>query len=186
MSWAGQINSSSGPVPPSVPTSFVTDSGTAVPAANVLNVVTPGGGTQGIKTSASGNTVTVTVTPQQVVGSITTVGATTGTVITLPLGSTPGVYAFDITVSGFVKSGIGSPLGIGYCALGCARTDGASATVIRSLVIDQFEETPALSTSMITMTASGNNILINVLGVSDGAGGFTIDWSGFMGYSFAS
>ena len=50
-------NLASGPVPPSVPITFQTDSGSAQAAANVLNVF----GGNGATTSGSGNTVTVTV-----------------------------------------------------------------------------------------------------------------------------
>ncbi len=52
--WQGVT---AGSLPPEVPLSFVTDSGTATPAAHILNVL---GGT-GATTSGSGNTVTVTV-----------------------------------------------------------------------------------------------------------------------------
>ena len=48
---------SSGPIPPNIPTQFTTDSGIAVPAANNLNVF---GGT-GATTSGSGSTITITV-----------------------------------------------------------------------------------------------------------------------------
>ena len=50
-------NLASGPVPPAVATSYVTDNGTAVPALNILNVI---GGTGAI-TSGAGNTITITV-----------------------------------------------------------------------------------------------------------------------------
>lgn len=48
-------NLASGPIPPSVPTSFFTDSGTAVPALNILNVL----GGVGVNTSGLGNTITI-------------------------------------------------------------------------------------------------------------------------------
>jgi len=57
MSQAGIISTTSGPVPPSVPTQFTTDSGTAIPAANNLNVF----GGVGATTSGSGSTITITV-----------------------------------------------------------------------------------------------------------------------------
>lgn len=52
------VSTSSGPVPPTVATSYQTNSGVAVPAANILNVL----GSSGVATSGAGNTVTITLT----------------------------------------------------------------------------------------------------------------------------
>jgi hypothetical protein len=46
-----------GSLPPVVATSYVTDSGIAIPAANILNVI----GGDGIQTSGAGNTLTINV-----------------------------------------------------------------------------------------------------------------------------
>lgn len=56
MSQSGIVSSKSAPSPPSVATSYVEDSGTAVPALNVLKVK---GDSNIISTSGSGNTITI-------------------------------------------------------------------------------------------------------------------------------
>lgn len=53
-------NLAAGPVPPAVATSYVTDSGTAIPALNILNVL----GGIGAETTGSGNTITINVTTE--------------------------------------------------------------------------------------------------------------------------
>ncbi len=178
----------SGSLPPSVPTSFVTDSGTATPAANVINIITPGSGTQGVMTSGSGSTITITVNPKEVSGSVTTTGATTAALITFPLGATPGVYTFDITIAGYAISGIGSPLGCGFTIVGSVRTTGSASVLITGQQVDHFEETGLDGVGAVTATlsVSGNNAVINVTGKSDGAAGFVIGWTGFLIYTFAS
>ena len=99
MSQAGLLNTSSSPVPPTVATSYVTNSGTAVPAANILNVL----GTNAISTSGAGNTVTITA-------ATATAGVNAGS-------ATLGVASFDSAkfsvASGFVTTsgtGIGSTI----------------------------------------------------------------------------
>lgn len=173
------IDSVSSPLPPAVPTSFVTDSGTATPAANVLNVVTPGGGTQGVATSASGNTITITVTDNSVSGTTTTVGAVTGNVITFALGAVAGVYTWDCKIAGFTTAG--GTLGAGYTIVGAVRTDGATATLLPNQAVDSFEE-GALSAGNGMLTVSGNNVIFQVTGTA----GYTIDWKGVAEYVFRS
>lgn len=56
MSQAGSLNETS-TIPPDVPTEFVTNSGTATPAANIIEIL----GAGSITTTGSGNIVTISI-----------------------------------------------------------------------------------------------------------------------------
>jgi len=173
-------NLSSGPVPPSVPTSFVTDSGTAVPAANVLNDLgntSTSNNNNGITTTGSGNTVTTLLT-NRIGATTTTVNATLTTIATFSLGAIPGVFSFEGRFSGFIPA---SGRGGTYFFEGSARTDGATATEIGSDVDVVFEDV-AMAASDVFFTTSGNNVLLQVQGIL----GATINWRVLSDYTFVS
>ena len=71
MSQAGELNSANNIVPGDVATTYVTNSGSAVPAGNILNVV----GSNGITTAGSGNTVTISGS-----GEIAVINGDTGSI----------------------------------------------------------------------------------------------------------
>lgn len=174
MSQAGIINTSSGPVPPAVPTSFVTDvNSPAIPAANILNEI--GGDTtvnndNGIQTdgSSGSNTLTIQLT-NRLQGTGTTVGAVTADLVTFALGATPATYVIEANFAAFEPT---TPAGAGYSLFGTVRTTGAAASLVGTPDKINNENT-ALIPSTADIVASGNNAILRVTGTA----GLTVDWS---------
>lgn len=108
------------------------------------------------------------VTPNPPPYTATTVGAVTANIITIPLSTTPGTNQFVATVKGFEST---TPASAGYSIYGTFRTDGATATLVGNE--DIFAEDAALVAADAYFTASGNNAIVQVLGVA----GKTISWS---------
>lgn len=176
MSQAGIISTSGGPAPPAVATSYVTDSGTAVPAANILDVF---GGTStannpnGIATSGATNIETISLT-NRIRGTGTIVGAVTGDLITFNLGASPAVYRFTYDVTG---RDTGNGNGVGYSLWASLRTDGATATLIQN-PFDDADEDASLILANIDVIASGNNMILRATGVA----GRTISYVALANY----
>lgn len=101
-------------------------------------------------------------------GADTTVGAVTADLITIPLGITPGTFQFEARVKAFEA---GTPAGAGYNLYATFRTDGATATLIGQQPV--FNEDAALTAADAYFVASGNNAILQVLGVAL----LTIDWA---------
>lgn len=159
-------NLASGPVPPAVPTSFVTDiNSPAIPIANVLNV--PGASVttnnnNGIETdgSSGSNTLTVQLT-NRITGSVTTNDATPTTIASFSLGATPSVFVFDIQVASYNVTDVN---GDGYFISGSARTDGATATLCGTP--DKIVNEEVVDTADANMVVSGNSVIIQATGIA--------------------
>lgn len=163
-----------GNLPPSVPTSFVTDDGAAVPAGNVLNVL---GGTSnidnpnGIETQAdpdTGNNLQFVLT-NRLTGTGSSANAAVTDLITFPLQGTAGVYRFEFKIAGR-DTGTGD--GVGYTMFASARTTGTAATVIATPFLDNDEDASLIMGS-VDFVASGNDVIVQVTGVT----GQTISYS---------
>ena len=178
--------SSSGDLPGNVPTSFVTDSGTAIPAAQILNVNGAGlpnpavidDNDNGIETYANpdlSNNLAIFLTNRKV-GTGQTVGAVTDDLFTQNLGGTPGVYNFQCYASAFEST---TPAGAGFTVFGAVRTDGASATIIVTddVITDAEAALPDVDVDIVT---SGNDIIFRATGQA----GLTIDWKVLAQYIF--
>lgn len=158
--------SSSGSLPPSVPTSFITDvRSPAIPIANILNDI--GGSTSvnnvnGIQTDGGNgsNTLTTQLT-NRITGSVTTNNSTPVTISTFSLGTTPAVFVFDIQISSFNVTDIN---GDGYFISGSARTDGTTAVLCGTP--DKIINEEVVDTADANMIVSGNNVIIQATGIT--------------------
>jgi len=134
-----------------VPTSFVTDAGTATPALNILNVL----GGNNIGTVGAGNSVTVNVTGTTAscvqvgngTGSLTSIGA--GTTGELLIGATGGDPAFGSLAYGsfsFANIAVANPV-----TLSIANTD----TTASSTAALQISVPPLGADGMVTWEVQG-------------------------------
>lgn len=183
MSQSGIINTSSGPVPPAVATSYTTDNGTAVPALNILDVrgidVTDNNnnGVQvegGAAETGAANRVQVQIT-NRVQGTGTTVGAVTADVVTFTP-TTVGTYAFEVRVAAYNTTSL---LGAGYSVFGSARYDGVNSNLCGTADVIDNEE-GAMSSCDADFVVSGASMILRVTGYA----AQTINWNAVGLYTF--
>jgi len=195
MSQAFKPLTSSGPIPPIIPTSFETDDGTAIPSANILEVfaydseennlngiTTKGGNAAGNPPgTADSNEVGIYLTNRITGTAQTTDNSTDVNLILFNLntaqgGATPGTYLFSIRI---VTYDVTKSLGAASDFNICIRTTGAAPTVLNTG--NQFiTEEGALEDSRVEYGTSGNNLRVSVRGIDSDV----INWSAVVEYIF--
>lgn len=173
-------NLASGPVPPTVATTYVTDvNSPAIPAANILNVI---GGlsivntASGVRTdgSSGSNTLTVQITNLQN-DSLTTADATPTLLSTFTMPAVAAVQSYEYKISAFNAT---DSLGASYLIIAGARTTGVAATSLNTADITTIEE-GAMSGCLVTFGATGNTVTVTVTGLA----GKTIRWASQLKYT---
>ncbi len=182
MSQAGIISTSSGPVPPTVPTSFVTDvNSPAIPAANVLDVFGRQSATnndQGIQTdgSSGSNVLTVQLTNRASGTATTTSAPDTQTILTLPLDDNS-TYQIDVDIVAFATNGLGI---MGAKETGTFYRSGGAATLVNT--VDSQQNLLNLTGFLAFTSVSGNNVIVQAFG----SPGFNVDWKALLTYTKVS
>jgi hypothetical protein len=168
---------SSGNLPPAVPTTFVTDSGNAIPVGNELNVLgndSSADNANGISTTGAGNTVTVVLSNRITGTAITEDAVTPQTIYSFDLGATPATYIFEIQI---IAYNVTSLLSAGYTSTSVIRTTGAAGSEINADP-GLIAEEGAMSGVVVQNQISGNNIEIVVTGLAAS----TINWEALTTY----
>jgi hypothetical protein len=174
---------SSGPIPPIIPTSFVTQDGTAVPLANVLlidgldssenndNGIISKGGVVGTGTS---NEVDIVLTNRITGTATTTDNVTPQTLSSFSLGLTPATFLLEIRI---VAYNVTDSLSAGYTSTSTIRTTGAAGTEIDAAP-GIISEEGAMSGVIVQNQIVGNTVEIEVTGLA----GKTINWKALTTY----
>lgn len=178
--------STSSPSPPTVPTSFTTDNGTAIPAANILDVRgidTSDNNDNGIQTTGglvqagAGNRVQVQLT-NRITGSLTTTTAVANNQQIFNMGATPAVFTFWGKIIAFNST---SSLGASWDLEATARTDGATGTEI-AVEVKNARLEGAMSGCSVTASVLGNSLFITVQGYNTD----TLKWNLLVEYRMSS
>lgn len=175
-----------GNLPVVVPTSFQTQDGTAVPAANVLiinaidstenndNGIIAKGGTPN---TAAANQVDIVLTNRQT-GAIGTNNNTPTAALTFTCSNVAGVYYFEGNVTAFNSTDIA---GGSYNFISAVRSTGLAASEIATEFVDSFEEA-AMEDCEISFSVTGNTAQVIVQGLT----GKSINWNVILNYRFVS
>lgn len=157
---------------PAVATTYVTDSGNAVPAANILNVL----GAGGVTTSGAGNTITITFSETTVSGTGTTVGAVTADLISI----TPTVakaFTVQVLITGYDAVN-NTTVGGELIGGGTTSAGGAVSLVDSGDLTKHATAASGLDAANMQLIASGANLIVRVTGVA----AHTIAWRAVMNY----
>ncbi len=164
-----------GALPPEVATSYVTDDGTAIPAANILNVL----GENGVVTSAdpNGSNNLIISLQNSVIDQGQTINVQTIDLTTIDC-SVAGTYFIEARVSAYTTAGNN---GAGLSLYATVISTGAAATVLDDT--DAIAHiSPVIDTADLDyeFVASGTDAILQVTGVA----ATTINWGAFSVYVF--
>lgn len=171
-----------------IASSYVTDNGTAVPVAGVLNILgidVTTNNLNGIETAGgivgtgSSDTVEVQLTNRITGTATTTDGTTPVNVFTFPMGSTPGTYLFRNYISVY---NLTDSLSASYSSFASVRTTGAAGV---QLTAGNFfiDEEGAMSALDISHSVTGNSFTLDVIGLPPSK---VIHYVALTDYTFAS